>query len=84
MRSILSQVHHLFLLVWKGCGYLEGFGHHPGTENMVLLLVLGMIVGSEGGAKGVLAGLVIMGITFGPFYLFSAYDRAKKSNLIKE
>ncbi len=67
------------LVLWtlQGCGYLEGYGHHPGTGFMVILLLSGAAAGSDGGWIGSLIGMAAMACTFGVLYLSGAYSRAK-------
>jgi hypothetical protein len=61
----------------RGCGTLPHVGEHPGTDTLIVLLVLGMIGGSQkGGWIGGLVGLAGMAIIIGPVYLYGAYGRA--------
>lgn len=72
----------MFGRIIRGCGYLEGYGHHPGTG-----LVLGFVVATTltGLAEALdagqswLAGSLVGGLFSLPIvglYLYGAYDRA--------
>jgi hypothetical protein len=78
IASAPGACHRRFVL-WtlQGCGYLEGYGHHPGSGFMVILLLSGAVAGSDGGWIGSLIGMAAMGCTFGVLYLSGAYSRAK-------
>lgn len=65
------------LWTWQGCGYLDGYGYHPGSCFVAFLIALGAAAGAEGGGAGSLSGAVVMAATFGSLYLVGAYERAK-------
>jgi len=67
----------LVLWTWQGCGYLEGYGYHPGSGSMAFLIALGAAAGADGGWAGSLFGAGAMATTFGSLYLVGAYCRAK-------
>ena len=67
----------LVLWTWQGCGYLEGYGYHPGSGFVAFLIVLGAAAGAEGGWIASLIGAGAMAATFGSLYLVGAYGRAK-------
>ncbi len=74
------QSHGLIRLVlwtWQGCGYLEGYGYHPGSGFVAFLIVLGAAAGANSGWIGSLIGAGAMAATFGLLYLVGAYGRAK-------
>lgn len=75
---------HLVRLTWRGCGYLPGYGHHPGTIPLVVMILLGGLAGLSGGWHGAAAGTAIMAICFGGMYLVGAYGRARDYNLKNE
>lgn len=55
--------------VIRGCGNLPTFGHHPGTE-VLLLIILGnvLLVG--------IVGFIFSSIILIPMYLYGAYQRS--------
>jgi hypothetical protein len=67
----------LVLWTWQGCGYLEGYGYHPGSGFVAFLIALGAAAGAEGGWIASLIGAGAMSATFGLLYLVGAYGRAK-------
>jgi len=38
----------LVLWTWQGCGYLEGYGYHPGSGFVAFLIALGAAAGAAG------------------------------------
>jgi hypothetical protein len=58
----------------RGCGYLPHCGHHSGTPILIMFILIGAIVGSNGGWKGALGGAGVMTAIFGPMYLYGAYE----------
>lgn len=67
----------IFFYTWKGLGYLDGYGHHPGTEVLLFLIFLGAIAGSQEGITGIFIGAAIMFILFGGIYFYGAYERGR-------
>jgi hypothetical protein len=76
-KRIFNMLHRIVLWTWYGCGYLDGYGYHPGHGYVVLLIVLGVVAGADSGWKGMLCGSGIMTLTFGIPYLIGAYGRGK-------
>jgi len=74
-----SRLYRVVLLTLKGCGYLEGYGHHPGTIPLAILVVSGAFAGVWSGWVGAIAGAGVMAAICGPFYLAGAYERANSS-----
>lgn len=70
----------LFRHIYRGAGYLEGYGYHPGNLILVLFsLIIGLSVIDKGfGAflLGSAAGLV----TMLPLYIMGCIDRSKDSD----
>lgn len=68
-------------LIWqrtcRGCGYLEGYGHHPGIGSLVFLIFVGILAGSHRGWAGSAISALAMGTFFGSVFLIGAYERAK-------
>lgn len=56
--------------IYRGCGYLPGYGHHPGNVPLLMLAVLGA-------AAGGIAGAGLMLVVFGFVYLVGAYERGR-------
>lgn len=61
----------------RGCGYLKHCGEHPGTVPLVMFALMGAVAGARGGWIYALGGAGIMLATFGPMYLWGAYDRSR-------
>lgn len=64
--------------IWRGCGYVPGYGHHPGTGLILMWNAGAAFVGaSEGGIAGALVGLLFMSPMTG-IYLWGAYERGER------
>jgi hypothetical protein len=57
--------------IYRGIGYVEGYGSHPGTPFLLILLMAGLLAGG-------FVGVLIMAIFVVPIYLIGAYDRGKR------
>ena len=67
--------------VIAGCGYLEGYGHHPGTAIMCLFIIAATAAGAHRGYTGALVGALISCGVLVPLYLAGAYGRAKEAGV---
>ena len=66
-----------FKQIWRGAGYLEGFGHHPGIETLAMILFLCGIAGAQkGGMTGFFGGMGIGAIFILPFFITGCISRA--------
>jgi len=63
----------------QGCGYLPGYGYHPGSKFLVFFIILGALAGSSRENGTIIGGMIIV-LLFGPLYLVGAYLRAKEYN----
>ena len=63
--------------ILKGCGYLEGYGTHPGTEWIMLFIFVGFMVGISDGTFYGFLGAGLFALFFGPIYLYGAWSRGK-------
>lgn len=70
MKKVISRI-------IKGCGYVEGYGNHPGTAMVIFLIFVGAIAGLDRGVIGACIGASLMALVFGPMYLYGAYSRGK-------
>ena len=66
----------------RGCGNLPHVGEHPGTEMLILFIIMGALAGAKGGLTGAIVGALFMGLFLIPVYLYGAYDRANLSDKI--
>lgn len=67
-----------FKRIWRGSGYLEGYGHHPGTSIVLIMLLASGLAGVEkGGLRGFIGGAIIGAICILPLYIIGCIDRAK-------
>ena len=63
---------------WRGAGYLEGYGDHPGTGMLIVFILMGGITGMQrGGLWGFLDGCLIMVLCFGPLWIAGCIGRAR-------
>ncbi len=64
----------------KGCGYLPGYGTHPGTIVVISLALIGALAGitskSPDKLYGALVGASFMSVFILPLYFYGAYERA--------
>lgn len=75
------MVMHAIKQVLRGCGTLPHVGEHPGTEYLIVFIVLGALTGAEeAGWLGAVGGAAFMVAFFVPIYLVGAYDRANDSD----
>jgi hypothetical protein len=63
----------------RGCGYVEGYGEHPGTIALLAFALMGAAAGARTGWRGAVFGAVAMLAVFGPMYLSGAYERSRDS-----
>lgn len=64
----------------RGCRDLPHVGPHPGTDILIIFLLMGALAGARGGWWGVLGGASITAVAFVPIYLWGAYSRANDSD----
>ncbi len=69
---------HIRAIVY-GCGYVPGYGSHPGTGVLVAFVIMGAIAGAHAGWRGAVFGAGAMLGVFGPMYLWGAHDRGMGS-----
>jgi hypothetical protein len=67
----------LFKDIWRGAGYLEGYGHHPGTGIMLAMILLCGLAGSSGGWRGFLGGSVLGAIGLSIPWIIGCRARAR-------
>jgi hypothetical protein len=66
-----------FKQIWRGAGYLEGYGDHPGKDMVVMLILICGFAGIEkGGFYGFLGGMAIGAIFILPLFIVGCIDRA--------
>ena len=68
----------------RGCRSLPHVGKHPGTNFLVLLIMMGAAAGRDGGWRGCIGGALIMATVFVPAYLYGAYSRSNSSDQYSE
>lgn len=62
----------------QGAGYLEGYGHHPGNETIVFLIVLCGLSGiQKGGITGFIIGGILGAVAFLPAWCAGSVSRAR-------
>lgn len=67
-----------FKRIWMGAGYLEGYGHHPGTPVLLIFILAAGLAGiDKGGLDGFLGGAFVGFICLVPFYIIGCVERAR-------
>jgi len=69
MRKVLKQIR-------MGAGYLPGYGDHPGTFTLLLMIGMGAWAGIDHGPLGMVMGAVFMFAFFGPIWCIGCISRA--------
>ena len=64
----------------RGCSYIPRYGHHPGPNILISLVILGGIAGFKGSIISAIFGAFIMLNIFGPLYLFGAFACSKETS----
>lgn len=58
----------MFNKIRRGARYLPGYGEHPGTPILFILVLLGALAGSRHGIEGTVFGAIAMLLMFGPLW----------------
>ena len=67
---------NIFKKMYKGSGYLEGYGDHPGKEMLIMFCLMGGLAGvGRGGLNGFIGGFIIMLVPMGLFFLIGCVHR---------
>lgn len=66
-----------FQRIWRGAGYLEGYGHHPGTWIFVVMVIIIGLAGANNGWEGFVSGLLFGFVLLGIPYACGCYSRTK-------
>lgn len=62
----------------QGAGYLEGYGEHPGTSMLIVLVLCGGLAGaSSGGLAGFFGGSIVMVLCMFPLWVIGCVGRAR-------
>lgn len=62
---------------WRGAGYLEGYGDHPGRDMVaVMILVCGLAGAQRGSWAGFFGGMIFGFIAIMPFFIAGCISRA--------
>lgn len=76
---------NFFRHVRRGAGYLEGYGNHPGTDMVVMMILVCGLAGAQRGSwSGFFGGLVIGAVFILPFYIMGCVDRSKGADRKQE
>lgn len=63
--------------IFRGMGYLEGYGHHPGNMLMITMILMCAVTGGmNGGLRGFFSGMGIVLIGMLPMYIHGCYARS--------
>ena len=64
--------------VYRGAGYLEGYGYHPGNSTLFIIAVMCGIAGTQrGGIWGFIGGFLIGLASTSIPWMFGCRDRAR-------
>lgn len=75
----------LYRRIIMGAGYLEGYGEHPGTALVAMLILMTALAGSSsGGIAGFVGGAVIATLFYGPMWICGCIGRANAALRAKE
>ena len=70
-----------FRHIIRGAGYLEGYGHHPGTGMFFIFVLLGGLAGAQKGSlSGFVGGCIIAFVFTAPLYIHGCIERSKGSD----
>lgn len=61
----------------QGAGYLEGFGHHPGTQITLFSIAICGLSGVAGGLRGMISGAIIGALSVIPVWCIGCVTRAR-------
>lgn len=62
----------------RGCRDLEGYGPHPGTDMLLIIILIGGLAGvDKGGINGFIGGSLFALVMTLPLYLHGAYTRSR-------
>ena len=62
----------------RGAGYLEGYGDHPGTDFLIVFVLMGGIAGIQrGGIWGFIGGCLVMLLGMGPLWIAGCVSRVR-------
>ena len=62
----------------QGAGYLEDYGHHPGTDIMIVFILMGGLAGAaRGGLWGFIGGCALLAVFFVPLWCVGCVNRAR-------
>jgi len=72
--------------IWRGLGYLEGYGDHPGVGMFWIFCFMGAAAGASnktittptGHFIGAAVGFLLMALFMGSILCWGAHDRAKE------
>ena len=63
--------------IYRGAGYLEGYGNHPGVDvTVIMILVCGLAGIEKGGFMGFLGGMIFGAVLILPFFCIGCVSRA--------
>lgn len=63
--------------IWRGAGYLEGFGDHPGKDMVVVgILMCGLAGAQRGSWAGFFGGMAFGAVMILPFFFIGCISRA--------
>lgn len=68
----------------RGCGTLPHVGSHPGTDMLIIFILMGALAGIRGGWRGAIGGAAFMAVFIVPMYLCGAYGRANDSDRLSK
>ena len=73
---------HIFRQIARGCTDLPYVGDHPGKFNIIMLVFMAGLLGSNHGVEGAVIAMVGVIVFLSPLVLWGAYQRAELSDSI--
>jgi hypothetical protein len=69
---------NIFRHIIRGAGYLEGYGHHPGTGVVLAFGLLGGLAGVDAnGLVGFISGFTVVLLFLAPMYCYGCIERSR-------
>lgn len=66
-----------FKQIYRGAGYLEGYGHHPGWAIVIAITLAGGLAGiDKGGLNGFFGGMFFSAVFTLPLFIAGCIGRA--------
>ena len=69
---------NLFKDIYRGAGYIKGYGYHPGNSKVLAFILLGALVGAQTDTwDGVIGGAFLVAVIVVPIWALTCVCRAR-------